>query len=71
MDELGLPAILTIEGSDRRLAETVLANTADPGRPVLTLDSMQAVTRRALEEGANYISVMESNLEVLKQALGN
>ncbi|MCR5294477.1 MAG: metal ABC transporter substrate-binding protein [Lachnospiraceae bacterium] len=69
VDELSLHSILTIEGNDRRIAETIAANTASKDQQILTLDSMQATTAEDIAEGAAYLSVMESNLEILKEAL--
>ena len=68
-DELKIPAIMTIEGSDGKIAKTIIENTADKDRKILTMDSMQSITAKDVEEGTNYLSVMESNLEVLKEAL--
>ena len=39
------------------------------GAAVLTLDSMQGVTAEDAAAGATYLSIMEANLNVLKQAL--
>lgn len=69
VDELGLPAVLAIEGSDGRVAETV-AETAQTAPAVLWLDSMQAVSRSDAEAGETYLTAMENNLTVLRQALG-
>lgn len=68
VDELGLPAVLTIENSDRRVAETI-AQAAQGSPAVLTLDSMQATTARDIESGATYLGIMEDNLSVLRKAL--
>ena len=70
MDELNLPCVLTIEGKDHRIAETVVENTTAKGQKVLTMDSMQSTTSKDVENGTTYLSVMERNLSVLKQALG-
>ena len=70
VDEFGLPAILTIEGSNVSIAETVRNNTSSKNQLVLTLDSMQSVTADDIADGASYISAMQYNLEVLAQALG-
>ena len=35
----------------------------------MVLDSMQSVTSKDVKDGENYYSVMEKNLEVLKEAL--
>ena len=68
-DELSLPAVLTIEGSDRRIADTIARNTQSENLPVLSLNSMQSVTAEDLQNGASYLSIMENNLSVLKEAL--
>lgn len=68
VDELRLPAVIALKGSDGRIAETV-ADTAQSAPAVLTLDSMQSVTAADAESGAAYLSIMEENLAVLRQAL--
>ena len=69
VDELGLPCVLTIEGAQHKIAETIVQNTAQKNQSILTLDSMQSTTSTDVENGTTYLSVMESNLDVLKQAL--
>ncbi len=69
MDELGLPAVLTIEGTSREIAETVIRTTSGKNQKILTLDSMQSVTAADMQAGASYLSIMEKNLEVLREAL--
>ena len=69
VDELGLPCVLTIEGAQHKIAETIVQNTAKKNQSILTLDSMQSTTSTDVENGTTYLSVMESNLDVLKQAL--
>ena len=68
-DELDLPAVITIEGSDKKLAETIVKNTTSENMKILTMDSMQAATSKDAAEGITYISVMRKNLEVLREAL--
>ena len=68
-DELGLPAVLTIEGTDHRIAETIVQSTADKNQQVLTVDSMQGTTAKAINDGVTYLGVMEKNLSVFAQAL--
>ena len=70
VDELGLPCVLTIEGKNHKLAETIVQSTAGKNQKVLTMDSMQSMTSKDAANGATYISVMEQNLSVLKEALG-
>lgn len=70
VDELGLPCVLTIEGKNHKLAETIVQSTAGKNQKVLTMDSMQSTTSEDAANGATYLSVMEQNLSVLKEALG-
>ena len=70
VDELSLPAVLTIEGKDKRIAETIIENTTSKDQTVLTMDSMQSITSQDVANGVTYISIMSENLEVLKKALG-
>ncbi len=69
VNDLGLQAVMTIEGRDHRIAQTIVQNTESKDQAILTLDSMQSVTSRDIQNGAAYLSIMESNLEVLKDAL--
>jgi zinc transport system substrate-binding protein len=68
-DELSLPAIMTIEGTEHRIAETIRDNTNNKDQKILTLDSMQSVTKDDVKNSVTYISIMESNLLVLKEAI--
>ncbi len=60
---------MTIESANGRIAETVKENTDTKDQKILALDSMQSVTSKNVSEGATYLKIMESNLEVLKEAL--
>lgn len=68
-DELNLPVVMVIDGSDRQIAETIVLNSASGDKKILELDSMQSVTAKDIENGTTYLSIMEENLEVLKEAL--
>ena len=70
MDALGLPCVLTIEGTQHKIAETVVQDTAQKNQQILTMDSMQAVTANDASSGVSYLSIMQPNLSVLKKALG-
>ncbi len=69
VDELGLPAVLTLEHPTTRIAQTVADNTAAKNQKILALDSMQGTTAADIAAGITYLSVMESNLGVLAEAL--
>lgn len=69
VDELGLKYVMTIEKSDQKIAKTIIENTRDKNQSILALDSMQSTTSEDVANGTTYLSVMESNLNVLKKAL--
>lgn len=69
LDELGLKTVLTIEKSDDRIAQTVIENTETKDQKILELNSMQSITSDEIADGVTYLSVMEDNLDVLKEAL--
>lgn len=69
VDELGLNTVLTIEGEDHRIAETIVQNTETKDQQILTMDSMQSTTAKDVAQGVTYLAVMEDNLGVLKEAL--
>ena len=68
-DELNLTSVLTIESSDQKMAQTIIQNTKEKNQNILTLNSMQSVTSNDVAAGTGYLSIMESNLDVLKEAL--
>ena len=69
VDELKLPCVLTIEGKNHKIAETIVKNTAPKSQKILTMDSMQSTISKDVASGTTYFSVMEKNLAVLKEAL--
>lgn len=70
VDEGKLPCVLTIEGKNHKIAETIVQNTAGKNQKILTMDSMQSTTSQDVARGRTYLSLMAKNLDVLKEALG-
>lgn len=66
VDELGLNVILKIEGSSDAIAKQIRQNTESKNQNILTLNSLQSVKNK---NETSYLSVMQQNLEVLKNAL--
>ena len=58
VDEWKLPCVLTIEGAQHKIAETVVRNTTAKNQRVLTMDSMQSTTSKDVKNGTTYLSVM-------------
>jgi len=69
VDELGLHTVMVTESTDRSIAATVINNTAGKNQKILALDSMQSVTLNDVRNGTTYLSIMEGNLNVLREAL--
>lgn len=65
-NELALPYVLTLDGSDGKTAQTVCGAT---GAKALTVDSLQSVSQTDIENGTTYIDTMKNNLEIFKEAL--
>ena len=70
INELGLKNIIVTESSDKKIAETIIRESKNKNQNILTLDSMQSSAASDVEEGKTYLSIMENNLEALKEALG-
>ena len=68
VDELGIKHIMTIEGSDKKLAKAVIENTTDKNQDILTLNSLQSVSQSDIDKGLTYYGAMEENLKVLAQS---
>ncbi len=69
VDELDLTSVITIEGTNHKIAQTIVKNTKGKNQKILALDSMQSVTSEDVENGETYLSIMQNNLTVLEQAL--
>ncbi|MEL7648364.1 MAG: metal ABC transporter substrate-binding protein [Sedimentibacter sp.] len=68
-DELKLPVVLIIDGSDGSIAKTVIENSSKRNASVMTLNSLQSVSRKEIDAGMTYMDVMAANLQVMKEAL--
>ena len=69
VDELDLKSVIALDGSDQKIAGTIIENTKTKDQSIVIMDSMQSVTGQDIENGENYLSVMEKNLEALKESL--
>ncbi len=69
LKDSSLLAIAVCEGSDKKLAQSVIESSGKDA-VVVTLDSMQSTTLDALEKGESYLNIMRNNLEALKKLLG-
>ena len=69
LDELKLPALMKIDGSDGKIANTVLQTSNQKNAKILELDSMQSVSKQEIEGGKTYLDIMKNNLDVFTQAV--
>lgn len=69
VDELGVKAVFKIDGSNEKMARSVIKNSSNKFCDILTMDSMQTTSLRAAFEGKTYTSAMRKNIEELKKAL--
>lgn len=66
---LHLPCVVVIDDSDHRIADTVIAASGAEHCEILTLQTMQAVSRRDIKDGITYLGIMDENLSVFERAL--
>ncbi len=69
LDEFELPAVLTIETGDGRVAKRIVETSKGKSAEVLPLDSLQSTTLTDALGGKTYLTAMEQNLTVLQKAL--
>ncbi|MBQ1452577.1 MAG: zinc ABC transporter substrate-binding protein [Ruminococcus sp.] len=65
LDELKLDHLMIIDGSDDKLAKSVIDAAKTKDVKILTLNSMQS----SVGENSTYLGIMEDNLKALKEAL--
>ncbi len=69
VDELGCKTVYTIENSDQSIAQTVVNNTKTKDQQIAFLNSIQSVTKKQIDAGTTYLSLMEDNYQVLADTL--
>lgn len=69
LDELNVGAVLVLENSDQKIAQTVVQTSKDKNQKILTVDSLQSTEQSEVDAGKTYIDAMEANLSVIAEAL--
>lgn len=69
VDELGLNNVCQIESGNGKIAKTIIQSSKKKNAKILTFDSLQSTTIKDIKKGITYLSVMQKNLEILKEAL--
>ena len=65
----GVNAVLVLEKSDKKIAQTVITNAKKPHCDTFTLDSLQSTSMRDAFNGKTYLGTMRENLSTIKKAL--
>ena len=68
-DAHDVSCIAVSESSDKTLASTVISSAKRDDMKIVVLNSMQSITKKEIENGASYISVMNENLDNILLAL--
>lgn len=68
-DELGIKVLLTTESPVNGVAETVRNSTQSKDQQILKLNSLQSIKKSDVDGGITYLSAMQSNLDIIKEAL--
>ena len=61
--------VCVTESSDKALAKTVISSSNHTEMEILTFNSIQGITKRDIESGVTYLSLMKNNLETMKKAI--
>lgn len=69
IDDLGVSSVMTVKGDSDSIAKTIIQNTKTKNQQIIALDSMQSVTRKDIDGGATYFTIMQDNLDAIKVAL--
>ncbi len=69
VDELSLKHVMVIENSDKKIADTIIATSKTKDADIITMNSLQSTTSQDAKGGTTYLSVMQNNLNALKEAL--
>lgn len=69
LEDLKLDTVLTIENGTPNIAQTLVQNTQEKNQTILSLHSMQGISKTQIDEGVTYLSLMQHNFDVLSTAL--
>ncbi len=69
LNELALPAVIRLEDGRINIADTIIRDSATKDQRIVILHSMQQITGEDVRTGISYLSVMEDNLNALREAL--
>lgn len=62
-------AVIVLENSNQSVAETVIKSTKNKNAEIVVMNSCQTIDEQEIAQGADYLKIMEENLNALKKAL--
>lgn len=69
IDELNLTSVMTIDGGTLNIDEAIISNSKKTDIKTLSINSLQSVSGDDIQSGLSYISAMENNFKIIKEAL--
>lgn len=69
IDENNINKVIITETSNDDIANAVISASTNADAKILTLNSMQTISMKDINNGVTYLDLMSSNLDVLEQAL--
>ena len=69
INEKNIKVLITLEKSKTDIADTLIAESGRADMSVMSVISMQNVSKKDIDNGMTYISVMYENLEILGKAM--
>ena len=69
IDELGCNAVFELESSDGSVARAVVDNCKNKNCDMVKLNSIQSVRKKDIQDGTNYLSLMNENYNLINEHL--
>lgn len=69
IDELKLKSVFVLEGTEHKIADSIIAASKNKSAKIFSLDSMQSTTFEDVKSGKSYLSIMKKNLDTIKKTL--
>ena len=70
VDELQSNVLIKTETGNEKIAQTIISELGNKNIKILTLNSLQSTSAQDRAKGTSYLSIMQSNLQVLSEAIG-
>ncbi len=71
LNDYSLPAVVILENSEDNLANTVITTAKCKDIRIVSLNSLQSISREDIKNGVTYLDIMKNNLQALCSALNH